>query len=326
MKKPTIKDVAKLAGVSPSTVSRVLSNNKMISDKTSERVRQAIEELNYTINYSARSLAVSDSQTVAVVLDRGPGLSLNNSFFVEILQAIALELVQYNKELLLIFSSSDEDERKRVENLTKSNRVDGLIKLSIRNDDSTIKYLTENKYPAVIIGTPEKGVDISYVDNDNVKAMYEVCSYLINQGKSRLAFVGGSEQYIVTRNRRSGYEKALTDNNLYFGKEDQYYVEFSKEDAYNRAGEILEKDYDAIVCTDDLIALGIIERANELKDKVVVTGFNNSLEAKLSNNKIATVDINAPLLGKKAVDLLMSRIEEDSEPKGILVETEFIVR
>lgn len=324
-RKVTIKDVAKHAGVSASTVSRVVSKKGKISEATIERVFQSIEELGYVPNYTARSLANSNTDTIAVVVDRSPR-SLNNAYFTDVLQAIANELNEYSKELLLIFSERNDDEKERIKSLVESNRIDGVIKLSVRENDLTIDYLADNQIPSVVIGNPEKKSKILWVDNDNEQAMYEVAHSLLSEGKRKLVFVGGDKKFIVTRDRLAGFKKANLEFGIKVNEADIYHVEFTEEDAYRHAEKIIDRDYDAIVCTDDSIALGIQKKAIDKGKNVTITGFNNSKEVQFSPNPISTVDIKIDKLGKWAVRLLIAKIKGDETVTNKIIKTEFIRR
>lgn len=322
-KKVTIKDVAKYANVSPSTVSRVVSKKGKIGEKTTNLVLEAIEKLGYVPNYNARSLVNSSADTVAVLVDRNPR-SLNNSYFTDVLQAIANELNHFNKELLLVFTERNSDERDRVKNLIETNRIDGVIKLSVVNDDLTINYLASNQIPSVVIGNPENKGKVLWVDNDNEQAMFEVVDSLMKDGYNKLCFVGGSNKFIVTRDRLSGFIKAHKSRNLEVSKDDIYNVDFTEEDAYKHSQTILSKDYDAIVCTDDMIALGILRRANEIGKEIHITGFNNSKEVQYASYPISTVDIKTEKLGRWAVKLLIASIKGDETVTSKIIKTEFI--
>ena len=323
MKKVTIKDVAKHAGVSASTVSRVVSKKGKISTETTNRIYEAIELLGYVPNYNARSLVNNNTDTIAVVVDRSPK-SLDNAYFSDVLKSIAMEISTYEKEILLIFSEKNFEERDKIKNLVETNRIDGVIKLSVMKDDLTVDYLSDNQIPAVVIGNPENKGKVLWVDNDNEHAMYEVVTSLIEDGKKNLCFVGGSSKFIVTRDRLNGFKKALKKNGIDFLETQVYHVDFSEEDAYRNADRIINANYDAIVCTDDLIALGILRRANDKNKKIYVIGFNNSREANWSSTSIPTVDIMTDKLGKWAVRLLMGRINGDITVTNKIVMTKFI--
>lgn len=325
--KITIKDIAQLAGVSTSTVSRVLSDKSLVNKKTAQKVKDAIEKMGYQPNYTARALATSMTNTIAVVIDRTPELSLSNMYFIEVLEAIANQLSNYEKDMLLVFSDEDDDhtEDRKIKRLIKSQKIDGVIKLSALKDDKTLQFLKNSSTPTVVIGNPEDK-DIMYVDNDNIKSMQQVLNYLISKGNKKIAFVGGSEDYIVTRDREIGYKSALDSHGLAYERDDFYFTEFTISSGYKLADLLLEKQYDAIACTDDLIAVGITKRLVEMNQKLDITGFNNTYYAQMSKIPISTVDINAKKLGENAVKLLIAALKGESVENHIIVETNLIKR
>lgn len=325
--KITIKDIAQLAGVSTSTVSRVLSDKSLVNKKTAQKVKDAIEKMGYQPNYTARALATSMTNTIAVVIDRTPELSLSNMYFIEVLEAIANQLSNYEKDMLLVFSDEDDDhtEDRKIKRLIKSQKIDGVIKLSALKDDKTLQFLKNSSTPTVVIGNPEDK-DIMYVDNDNIKSMQQVLNYLISKGNKKIAFVGGSEDYIVTRDREIGYKSALDSHGLAYKRDDFYFTEFTISSGYKLTDLLLEKQYDAIACTDDLIAVGITKRLVEMNQKLDITGFNNTYYAQMSKIPISTVDINAKKLGENAVKLLIAALKGESVENHIIVETNLIKR
>lgn len=325
--KVTIKDIAQLAGVSTSTVSRVLSDKSLVNRKTAQKVKDAIEKMGYQPNYTARALATSMTNTVAVVIDRTPELSLSNVYFIDVLESIANQLSNHEKDMLLVFSDEDEahTEDQKIKRLIKSQKIDGVIKLSALKDDKTLKFLKQNSTPTVVIGNPEDK-DIMYVDNDNVKAMEQAVNYLISKGNRKIAFVGGSEDYIVTQDRELGYRNSLDSHSIKYEKEDFYFTEFTISSGYKLTDRLLQQKYDAIACTDDLIAVGITKRLLELNQKLDITGFNNTYYAQMSKHPISTVDINAKRLGENAVKLLIASFKGENKENHIIVETNLIKR
>lgn len=328
-KKVTIRDVAKLADVSISTVSRVVSGNAFVKKETLERVEKAIKETGYQPNYTAQALATNSTDTIGIVVDRSPEMSLNNAYFVNILDSISTHLSKHGKDILIVFSHGNDknnQEDQNVKRLIRSHKIDGIIKLSVLENDKTLEYLSQIDLPSVVIGTPDKNQPISYVDNDNVKAMEEVVEFLIKKGHKKIAFVAGSLNYMVTKNRLKGFEFALIKNSLEIDTNSQYFIDFSIGSGYELADELARKNYDAIACTDDLIAVGISRRFSELNIKTEITGFNNTYYGQLLETPISSVDINSEMLGKEAVNLLMNAIEDSTSKNHSLVDTKLIIR
>ncbi|WP_311487832.1 LacI family DNA-binding transcriptional regulator [uncultured Helcococcus sp.] len=319
--KVTIKDIAYLSGVSISTVSRVVSGKKNVNEITRKKVQDVIKKTGYEPNYTARALATKNTNTIAMVLDRTPKQSFTNSFYIEALEAISHELNLHGKDMLLVFSSNNiKKEDNKVKQLIQTNKIDGVIKLSVHQEDQTLQYLVETSTPTVIIGRHDNK-NILSVNNNNVEAMEMAVDELINKGNKKIALVTGNKDLTVTIDRMEGYKKSLLRNNLTFSKDDIYSVNFDIDDAYNIADEIFKKDYDAIATTDDLIAFGISKRAKEVNKIYDILTFNNTLLAELSELPLIIVDINPAEIGKKSVELLL-----DTAPieKQVIVNTKII--
>lgn len=319
--KVTIKDIAYLSGVSISTVSRVVSGKKNVNETTRKRVQDVIKKTGYEPNYTARALATKNTNTIAVVLDRTPQQSFTNSFYIEALEAISSELSLNGKDMLLVFASNNiKREDNKVKQLIQTNKIDGVIKLSVRQKDQTLQYLVETSTPTVIIGRHDNK-NILSVNNNNVEAMEKGLDVLIKKGNKKIALVTGNKDLTVTIDRIEGYKNSLKKHGLTYSEDDIYSVSFDITAAYNIAEEILKKDYDAIATTDDLIAFGISKRAKEENKFYDILTFNNTLMAELSELPLIIVDINPAEIGKKSVELLL-----DACPiqKQVIVDTKII--
>lgn len=319
--KVTIKDIAYLSGVSISTVSRVVSGKKNVNEITRKKVQDVIKKTGYEPNYTARALATKNTNTIAVILDRTPKQSFTNSFYIEALESISYELNLHGKDMLLVFSSNNiKKEDNKVKQLIQTNKIDGVIKLSVHQEDQTLQYLVETSTPTVIIGRHDNK-NILSVNNNNVEAMEMAVDKLVNKGNNKIALVTGNRDLTVTIDRIEGYKKSILSNGLTYSEDDIYSVKFDIDDAYNIADEIFKKDYDAIATTDDLIAFGISKRAKEVNKVYDILTFNNTLLAELSELPLIIVDINPAEIGKKSVELLL-----DTEPieKQVIVNTKII--
>lgn len=321
--KVTIRDIAYLSGVSISTVSRVVSGKSNVNEATRKKVEEVIKITGYQPNYTARALATKNTNTIAVIIDRTPTQSFGNSFFIDVLDAIATQLNNEGKDMILLFSSPHiYDEDIKVKRLIQSNKIDGVIKLSVQENDKTLQFLIDSNTPTVVIGRAEDK-DVLTVDNDNVKAMKEGVDYLINNGAKNIAFVAGQKDLVVTIDRLQGYKEALESHGIKFNEDDIYYTDFDIDEAYNVSDKLINKHYDAIASTDDLIAYGISRRYQDSGSHTNILTFNNTLLTKLTNIPISTIDIDVNKLGKKAVELLLHSDEND---KNIIVNTKLITR
>jgi DNA-binding LacI/PurR family transcriptional regulator len=312
----TIKDVAKLANVAPSTVSRVIADNPRISEDTKERVREAMKELGYHPNFNARSLANQSTQAIGLVMPSSADKVFQNPFFPEVLRGIST--MAHEKDYALYMSTGETEDEifKGVVKMVQGKRVDGIVLLYSRIDDVVISYLEENKFPFTVIGKPFKDADaITHVDNDNYKASKEVTEYLIGLGHERIAFVGGSLNLVVTVDRLLGYEKALRNSKIDY--RDEYIVQ---EEFLEKGGQVAVKELlalsvppTALVVTDDIMALGVLNTLSEMgisvPGDISVVGFNNSMYAEVSRPPLTSVEINTFDLGSMAAKYLIELIE-----------------
>lgn len=325
----TIKDVARVANVSPSTVSRVIADNPKISEETKQRVYKAMEKLNYHPNAIARSLANKTTKTLGLILPNTSEDLFTNPFFIQVMRGISLYSQKKGYYIMYSYSDNEEEEVNFIKKYINSKWVDGIILLTARQNDKCISYLQEVGHPFVIIGRPEKTDNVLWVDNDNFKAMYDVVSHLIEKGNRDIAFIGGPHRLNVTKDRLEGYLRALQVRGLSSDERLIHEVDFSETSGYEAMKDILQyKIPDAVVTTDDLIAFGALKAINEkgLK-KIAVVGFNNTPLAAYQSPTLSSVDIKAEELGYHAAQLLINKLENKKNVKEhYIVETKFIER
>ena len=328
--KVTIKDVAKEANVATSTVSRVLSNSPKISEKTKEKVYEAIKKLNYKPNAIARSLANNKTRILGVVLPEDADDILNNPFFINAMKGMSMYAQKKNYYITYTFSMTQQIERKHLKDIINSNLVDGVILLRVSEDDKNTAYLRSIDFPFVVVGRPDNPEEVLWVNNDNISAMYNVVEKLIKKGHRKIGFVGAIENLNMSKDRFIGYKNALFDNKISYDESIVVHKdEFIENEGQSACNELLQnKDITAIVTTDDLIAFGIMK---ELKlkniDNISIVGFNNTPLSAYQNPPLATVDINAYELGYSAAKLLINNLEgKEHAKRHYIVDTEFIER
>ncbi|MBM7560786.1 LacI family DNA-binding transcriptional regulator [Fusibacter tunisiensis] len=325
----TIKDVARLANVSPSTVSRVISNSSRISDATKNVVYAAMEELNYKPNAIARNLANASTKTLGLIIPNKEENLFKNPFFIQAMRGISIYSQKKNYKIMFNYSSNPEDELSFVREFVHSKWVDGIILLTANEDDLCIDYLNEQAFPFVVIGRPFNLHDIMWVDNDNFQATYHLVNKLIQKGCQDIAFIGGPSRRIFSKDRLEGYKRAIDLRNLTL--DEALIVEtndFTDENGYQAMKEICKhKIPDAVVTTDDLLAFGVLKYIREHDYKIKVTGFNNTPLSEYQMPALTSVDIKAEDLGYNAAKLLIRHLEgRDSPVNHFIVGTELIER
>lgn len=328
--KVTIKDVAREANVATSTVSRVLSNSHKISDKTKEKVNEAIKKLNYTPNIIARGLANNRTRILAVILPKEAEDIFSNPFFVQAMKGISIYAQKENYYIMYAFKQEGKDDKEWFKKFIDSNLVDGICLLNSKENDDTINYLNDIEFPFVVIGRPDEVNNVLWVDNNNVKAMYDLVQMLIDYGHKEIAFIGAKANLNVSRDRLKGYKQALIDNGIEIKNSLIYEAEeFTQINGSYAINKILDSNRPtAVVATDDLLAFGAQETLNELGVKnMSIAGFNNIPMSEYQNPPLSSVDINAEELGFYATKLIIDKLEEKSSNRNsYIIDTKLIER
>ncbi|GGG04812.1 LacI family DNA-binding transcriptional regulator [Paenibacillus aceti] len=317
----TIKDVAKKAGVSPSTVSRVLSNHPRISAETSRKVREIMEELGYHPNIMAKNLVSRTTNSICILLPKSAEELFSNFFFMELIRGIVTQANRQGFDVLISSGANEKDEVEGVSRLLNGHRVDGVILLYSRIDDPVVDFLHKNNHKFVLIGRSEHYPDILSVDTDNVQASYDATKHLISLGHERIGFVSGPPELVVSKDRLKGYMQALIDSGLESKPEWIVEGEFLQESGYRAISFFmnLPDRPTAIVLIDDVVSFGVLRGLHELNYKVpedlCLVSFNNIPLSEMSTPPLSSVDIGIYNMGYTASQLLIQAIQNTGEAK-----------
>lgn len=323
----TIRDVAKIAGVSPSTVSRTCNDSPAISKETKEKVRKVMKELGYEPNFQASNLASKNSKTIGIILPVSENSIYQNSFFLEIIHGIAQVCNNFQYMNTLISGNSEKEILNIIKSMVKSGKVDGFIVLYSKRDDEIIEYLYREKLPYVLVGKDCSHINQTiYIDNDNILAAKDATNYLINLGHKNIGFITSDNKQIFSQDRKSGYISALLENNLEFIPEFAMEINFNNEKSVTELKQLFlsNKRPTAIVACDDIMALSLEKILSDVNIKIPnqlsIISFNNSLLSKFTNPQLTSIDINTHQLGMEAATRIINRIENPD-----LVATKIIV-
>ena len=328
--KITIKEVAKAANVSTSTVSRVISDSPQISEKTKEKVREVIKQLNYKPNAIARSLANKKTRIIGVVLpNEAQDLSFN-PFFLKAMQGMSSYAKRKKYYITYAFNDDEREELNSIKDFITSNLIAGVCLLRLRTDDKSIEYLNNTNFPFVVVGRPEEPESMLWVDNDNFKATYNLMDTLIKKGHKEIAFLGAKEELTVTKDRLKGYKVSCEINGLSCATKNIIIKdEFTEEEGFEGALELIEKcNPTAILVQDDLLAFGVLKalKSKGISD-ISVVAFNNTPLAQFQNPPLASVDINAYELGYYAAKVLIEYLENNNvENNHYIIVSELVER
>lgn len=312
----TIKDVAALAGVSPSTVSRTCKNNPSISEETKERVRKAMAKLGYEPNFQASNLASQNSRTIGIILPASAKEVYENSFYLEAIQGIS-HYCNGRQYMTTIVTGQDEAEiLDAVRSMSRSGKVDGFIVLYSKKEDPVIDYLFNEGLLYILIGKATQYTNQTiYIDNDNLLAGREAAEYLYQLGHRRIAYLGSDSSLMFSADRKAGYQLALASHQLPVRPE--YCVEVKNVSENNEEairGLLMQKDRPtAILVSDDILAVSLervcLENHLAIPEDLSIISFNNSLFARLTSPQLTSIDIGAGQLGSEAASQIINHIE-----------------
>ena len=312
----SIKDVAKAAGVSVSTVSRTINNNPSISAKTKERVLKAIKDLNYSPNSMAKGLSNNNSYTITLLVNVEDEKSFYNPFFYEVMHGI--EKIVYKNEYCLIVANLNTMLKKEnvLDWLIKGKRTEGVILPSSIIDSKMVKELKKNEIPFVSIGEPANLREtISWVDINNRKAGEQATNYFIDNNRKKIAFIGYDNLKVFNRRRFEGYKIALENNKINYDASLVIEGGNSKDDGYRMMKELLNDNNipDSVICADNLISIGAIRAIQEsglsIPKDISVISFDNSQIAEMMYPAISTINVDVFELGLQSARLLFELIE-----------------
>ncbi len=329
--KSTIKDIARRAGVSPSTVSRVISGSNRISDETQRKVRAIMEEMNYRPNLLARSLVNRTTNAVGVFSALSAEESMKHPFFAEALRGIGTAAARCGLHLLLGTSASQEENGRVVREMMFSGMIEGMILLSTLQDDPVAELLHRHSFPFVVIGHPHHGENYHRVDSDNEKAGRMVTEYLIHHGHRRICYLGADDSLSVTVKRQAGFEAALRDAGLPVSRE------IFLPNPLIAGGDLLPAPLlspngpTAVVAQDDALAIwlmGALQKAGRrVPEDVSIISFNNAAVSAYTTPPLTTVEVHPLLLGEQAMTRLYSLLKEpDTKPQWVEVPVDLIER
>ena len=311
----TLKDVAALAGVSPSTASRVCKNNPSISRETKEKVRKAMEQLGYEPS-AQTSGQESVSRTIGIILPPSPRESFENAFHLEVIRGISQFCNQHGYINTVITGQDDDEILLALTNVAKSGQVDGYIVTYSKQDDPIIDYLYSEGLLYVVIGKAHRFANQTvYVDNDNVLAGQEATEYLISKGHTNIAYLGSDSNLMFSADRKAGYQLALLNSGIAVNPDNIVELPFIPEENSTAVQELLGRKNrpTAILVSDDIFAVALeracIETGISIPKDLSIISFNNSLFARITSPQLTSIDINSVQLGIESASQVINHIE-----------------
>jgi len=327
-KRPTIREVADVAGVSRGTVSRVLTGAKWVSAESAAAVADAIARTGYTVNPHARSLATHRSNSVAFLLTEPQHLLFEDPNFSMLLRGAAAALTERKIALVLIIAGTPAERAQATEYLS-GGHVDGVLLVSTHSGNPIVSSLVKAGVPTVAVGAPAGfETKVGYVSADDFGGGKAMVEYLISRGRHKIAHISGPLDTPGGIGRLAGYEAALGD------KYDESLVahgDYSRASGVSGMEDLLRRhpDLDAVFAANDVMAtgaLGVLQAAGKsIPDDVSVGGFDDSGFATTSTPPLTTMRQPFERISSEVVRLLVEVIE-GNEPAAIMLPTTLVVR
>jgi LacI family transcriptional regulator len=324
---PTIKDVARHAGVSTATVSRVFSRAGGVAGGTCERVQEAARKLGYTPNQTARSLITSKTCCIGILLP-----DLYGDFYSELIRGIDQAAQKEGYHLLLSSMHSEPAEMKAALKMMLG-RVDGLVILSPHFKPHVLREWLPVRIPVVLINSPTMGIEFDTVNVDNFDAASKMVSHLIGLGHSRIAIIQGTTANFDAHERLRGYRSALFKAGIPTRAEYEFEGDFSEAAGYAAVTEMLKRFErpTAIFAANDAMAIGALkclrEQGLNVPGDIAVTGFDGIPMAAYASPSLTTVDVPISRLGAMAVERLVGLLKsKDHQKIRTQVPAELVIR
>lgn len=327
---PTIKEIAKKAGVSYSTVSRALNDKKGVRPEVRDLVLRIAKEMDYVPHASAQALVRNRVGVIGVVIPRTSEFAFQNPYFSHILLGLSTVAKQHGYSLMLNIN-----EKRSYVSLYNRHLVDGIVVVANRIDDERIFELVEKEVPTVAVpGFPKSSdIDIASVNSENIKCVRRAVNYLLELGHRDIAFILGQLNSKYTIERSQAFKAAFKEKGLVCKEKYLMESDFSKTDAFRLMGKLLDMPDppSAVLCINDSVTPGALHQINSRGLKiprdisVVAIGCADNLE--LFEPPLTTIHVPVIKIGEAAANTLIELIETgEAQQKNLVIPTELVIR
>jgi len=306
----SISRIAKLAGVSTATVSKILNGkDQAISEATRQKVLEIIEKEGYIPNTIAKSLKVKNTKTIGLILP-----DVMNPFFSEMARGVEDSADRLGYSVILCNTDNKAEKENKYFQVLQSKRVDGIIISAVESKNDF--FFNNNVTPIVLMDRDiETDKPVGKIKIDNVRCTYDATTFLITKGCKNIGFISSDTLNALSEDRLKGYIKALEDNNMPYSNDVVYLKDYSVETGYFGAISLIEKSkIDGICCGNDLIAIGAIKALKEkginVPKDVKVIGLDDIFICGYIDPPLTTIRQPVYDMGREAVNLLIDMIEK----------------
>lgn len=326
-----LEDIAKLAGVSKSTVSRVVNESPNVSALARKRVEKIIHSTGYHPNAAARSLASQRTHMIGLVIPRTTSAFFTDPYFPQLTQGVAFACNNHHLTLSLFLVGNQEDEDEITPRISRRGMLDGILIQSGPSDDRLFRRLLSSQVPCVVLGRPHVEETVNYIDVDNIRAAKQATRHLIGLGYQRIGMITGSAYSSAAIDRCEGFRQAMRDSGKDCDPALMAEGDFSENSGYIAMKKLLSSKPDAIFAQSDIMALGAMRAVQEaglnIPRDIALVGFDDLPIASLSAIKLTTIRQPITHFGIKAVELLIDMIDKGTKPaKRLILDTELMIR
>lgn len=330
-RKITIRDVARYAGTSYQTVSRVINGSESVAPETRERILKAINDLNYRPSVAARALNNSHTNVIAVATPFDSDNLFEDPNLLQIIHGIDREAARRDCSLLLSTLRSVDDPFSPYRRLLTRQLADGMIVSGETMEEEGIHRVIEQGYPVVIIGYNQLGVPCVHADDEG--GAYQAVTHLLSLGHQKIAMITGPQHFLAIQARERGFANAFAA----YGLDASAIIEagdFSTRSGYDAMARLIPrvgKDFTAMFIHNDRMAIGAIhclaEHGYSVPRDLSIVGFDDIPVASLQNPPLTTVHMHSMMLGQKATEILFSILDgNDLAAQALTLGTELVVR
>lgn len=322
----TIQDVARKAGVSVATVSRVINNPEIVTKKTRSKVQKVIDELNYEPSMLGRNLRTSESKLLLALIP-----SISNPFYTEIIKGIEDVAIEQGYNILLCETHSSPSRETIYFNLLRNRVADGIISMDPTVNKEKLLDIA-SKYPVVQCSEYDEDGTISYATINNKLAAYHAVKHLIKIGHKKIALINSHNKFLYARERRQGYEKALKEFNLPINLDWIYNtdnLEFEQGQRAMRKLLSINERPTAIFAVSDILAIGALKEINssglQVPKDIAIIGFDKISFSNMTHPTLTTISQPRYKMGTTAVTMLIDKIK-GRQVESVVLDHELVIR
>jgi LacI family transcriptional regulator len=327
----TLEEIGRRAGVSRSTVSRVINDHESVRPAVRDRVKTVIEQTGYRPHAAARSLASNRTGIIGLVIPHRVHTLFDDPYFPNLIQGVS-QVCNAEEATFALFIFQDESEEQAVyPRVVASRRVDGVIVTATRMGDPFLERLRDDHLPFVVVGRPDDTDGISYVDADNVGGARAAARHLCDDGYRRIAYIGAPSNTTAGLDRRIGFFEGIAACGRSVPRELVREGDYTERSGYAAMRSLLPQRPEAVFVASDAMAVGALRALHEARlvvpDDVAVVAFDGFLASERSVPPLTTVAQPVTETGARAAALLLDLVDGDAvNPQQVVMPTELIIR